>query len=83
MKKRLETAWLTALVSDTLPDSVMRLRKRTPWYRPSRLRTVPWLAVAFIAPLAIFLLWKGVELLLPKGESTGPSGNQPPSTELT
>lgn len=84
MKKPFEMTGLGTWVSDIIPNPVFRLGKETPWYSPSQLRTVPWLAVAFIAPFGIFLAWKGVELLLPKSESAPrSSASQPPTTELT
>jgi hypothetical protein len=84
VKKRFGMAWLSDWLSDILPETVFPLGKRTPWYRPSQLRSVPWLPVAFIAPFAVFLLWKGVALLMPQGEGAAQSsGNQPPATELT
>jgi hypothetical protein len=84
VKKQLVVASLSAWVSNVMPNPGLRLGKKTPWYRSTRLRNVPWLAVAFIAPFAIFLGWKGVTLLLRKGErGAQSSGNQPPATELT
>lgn len=83
MKNLFGMASLTTWVSDILANFGFPLGKKTPWYRPSRLRSVPWLAVAFIAPFAIFLVWKGAGILLGQGESAAPSeNNQPPATEL-
>lgn len=84
MNKPFGVPWLGTWVSDIIPDPVFRLGKRTPWYASTRLRTVPWMAVAFIAPFAVLLLWKGVAFLLPKsGRDTQSSANQPPTTNLT
>lgn len=84
MKKLLVVTALSAWVNNLMPDISFPLGKKTPWYRSSQFRGVPWLAVAFIAPFAIFLVWKGGTLLLGNNGSAGqPSDNQPPATELT
>lgn len=84
MKKIFGPAWLVAWLSGILPDPIFMLGKKTPWYRQSWLRNVPWLAVALIAPLAIFLAWKGVERLLPKGGTDiQPADGQAALTPLT
>jgi hypothetical protein len=69
MKKVFAPAMLGAWLSGILPDNVFRLGKKTPWYRQSWTSNLPWIAVALMMPLALFLLWKGGSLLWPTSKS--------------
>lgn len=84
MKKVFGPGWTGAWLASILPDSLNVLGKKTPWYRQSWVRNVPWLAVALSSPFAVFLIWKIVSLAVPKGErGTEAPQPQPPSIELT
>ena len=70
MKKLFGPAWVSAWLAGWLPDSVYFIGKKTPWYRKSWKAYAPWIAGALVAPLAIFLTWKGISRLQrrPAGE---------------
>lgn len=52
----LTASWLTGL----LPDWTFLGVKKTPWYRRSWIMTARWVPAVLVAPLAVFLVWKGI-----------------------
>lgn len=69
MKKIFATAWLDTWLTGMLPGRTFLPGKRTPWYRRTLPSGAPWLAAVLIAPLALFLAWKGTSLLRNKKSS--------------
>lgn len=69
MKKMFGPAWLTAWLAGRLPDSIFSFGKKTPWYRQSWMANAPWITGALMAPLLLYLLWKGVGLMRARSES--------------
>jgi len=67
MKRLFAPAWLNTWLTRSLPGRTFLPGKRTPWYRRSLPASAAWLAPVLIAPLALFLVWKGASLLKDKG----------------
>jgi hypothetical protein len=67
MKKILLTSW----IADTLFARLPFLERKAPWYRRYHLNASPWLPVALVAPLALFLLIEGLRrrLITPSREA--------------
>lgn len=63
MKKLFAPTILGAWLAGLLPDQFLWLGKKTPWYRQSWMANAPWLAAVLMAPLGLFLLYKGASLL--------------------
>ncbi|HZU11931.1 MAG TPA: hypothetical protein VFB58_03755 [Chloroflexota bacterium] len=66
MKKLFGPAWLGAWLAGILPTPLFKIGKQTPWYRRSWRQQSPWMAAVLAVPLVVFLVWKGMDLLLPK-----------------
>lgn len=76
MKRLFGPASLGGYLSGILPPGIFNLRRRTPWYRRNWMTESPWIGGVLAAPLVVFLVWKGVDLLLPRAR-----GGQQSETE--
>lgn len=63
MKKLFASGWLAAYLMGWLPNGIFGLGAKTPWYRQGWMRFAPYIAGALIAPLVLFLGWKGFQML--------------------
>jgi hypothetical protein len=68
MKKFFGPALLSGWLAGVLPEGIFKLGKKTPWYRKSWMLSAPWFGGALMAPLAIYMAWKGVSKLRSQSE---------------